>query len=284
MDDKFYNVGIYIDYENVYKSLLVQNTNLLRLGFFEKVHEWCGTSNRRIVKIAAYCNFDNKDLYESYHQTKLQEYGVDTIHTSNKGKNFADLQIAIDVLNTMYQNNNIDEFIIMSNDKDMSPLLNTIKLNKRKVTLITIGDKFDQAICNVPDEHVGIEEILKVKIDQLYISREDDQILNNLEKYANDIISTKKKIELSYYINSCVKREHLMEYEIINILKMLYDKGLILLYDYKHYSDFCIGILPASLKDDYISNKIIEIADIKSDFNFDLAIKDSYDKYIHQNP
>ena len=55
----------------------------------------------------------------------MQSYGVETIHTSNQGKNYADLKLAIDVLNSMYTNDNIDEFIIMSNDKDMTPLLNT---------------------------------------------------------------------------------------------------------------------------------------------------------------
>ena len=33
MDNKLYNVAIYIDYENVYKTLLFQYKNLLRLGF-----------------------------------------------------------------------------------------------------------------------------------------------------------------------------------------------------------------------------------------------------------
>ena len=82
-------------------------------------------------------------MYDSYHQSKLQEYGVETVHTSNRGKNYADMQLAIDVLNQMYLNENIDEFIIISNDKDMSPLINTIKANKRKAVLITANDNYE---------------------------------------------------------------------------------------------------------------------------------------------
>ena len=132
--NKFYNVALFIDYENVCKILIKQNTNVIRLGFFEKIRTWCRLHGRRIVKIAVYCNFDIKDLYESHHQSLLQSYGVETIHTSNQGKNYADLKIAIDVLNSMYTNDNIDEFILMSNDKDMTPLLNTLRLNKRKAS------------------------------------------------------------------------------------------------------------------------------------------------------
>ena len=43
----------------------------------------------------------------------------------------------------VYLNENIDEFIIISNDKDMSPLINTIKANKRKAVLITANDNYE---------------------------------------------------------------------------------------------------------------------------------------------
>lgn len=101
---ELYNVALFIDYENVYKNLLEEKRNAVRDGFFEKIREWCKKRNRRLVKIAAYCNFDNDDMHDSYHQSLLQSYGVETIHTSNQGKNFADLQITIDVLTAMYDN------------------------------------------------------------------------------------------------------------------------------------------------------------------------------------
>ena len=53
---EFHNVAIFIDYENIYKVLLPENKNLLRMGFFEKLREWCKTNSQRIVKIVSYCN------------------------------------------------------------------------------------------------------------------------------------------------------------------------------------------------------------------------------------
>ena len=91
------NVVIYVDYENIHNCFLKEYKNCLREGFFEKLRRWCLDHDLRILDIKVYCNFDSKDLHDSYHQTKLQEYGLETFHTSNKGKNYADLKISTDL-------------------------------------------------------------------------------------------------------------------------------------------------------------------------------------------
>lgn len=288
MDSKLYNVAIYIDYENVYKTLLYQYKNLLRLGFFEKINKWCKNRNLRIVKIIAYCNFDNRDLMESRHQTKLQEYGVSTIHTSNRGKNYADLQITIDALNDMYMNDNIDEFIIMSNDKDMSPLLNTIKLNKRKVTLLTVGDNFDFALCNVPDEHITLNDILSIEMDEsdLYIKRVEEEIQENIESYAKTNLDNTingnmpfKHIEVRYYVTNQDTFRSIMEYEIYNILKILYEKDLIFIYRYNFRDSDYYAMMPTIYRDEALRHHILDLDDIVEDYDFDLLIKKSYEEF-----
>lgn len=288
MDNKLYNVAIYIDYENVYKTLLFQYKNLLRLGFFEKINKWCKSKNLRIVKIIAYCNFDNRDLMESRHQTKLQEYGVSTVHTSNRGKNYADLQITIDALNDMYINDNIDEFIIMSNDKDMSPLLNTIKLNKRKVTLLTVGDNFDFALCNVPDEHITLDDILSIELDDndLYITRVEEEVQENLENYARSNLdnainnnSNFKHIEVKYYVENQDTYSSIMEYEIYNMLKILYEKNIIFIYRYDYRNCDYYAIMPTAYKDEALSHNVLTLEDIVEDYDFDSLIKKSYEEF-----
>lgn len=289
MDNKLYNVAIYIDYENVYKTLLRQNKNLLRLGFFEKIQKWCRGRNLRIVKIIAYCNFDNKDLMESRHQTRLQEYGVNTVHTSNRGKNYADLQITIDALNDMYINDNIDEFIIMSNDKDMSPLLNTIKLNKRKVTLLTVGHSYDFAMCNVPDEHITLDDILSIKMDRdLYIQRVEDNVQENIENYAksNMEATIKKKtafkhIEIKYYVENQDTYSSIMEYELYNMLKNLSIKKAISIYTYTYGNSTFYAIMPTAYVDKAINNNIIKKEDIVENYDFNSIIRRSYEYYAN---
>lgn len=271
------NVAIYIDYENVYKSLAVQYKNLLREGFFEKMQQWCKNRQLRIVKIVAYCNFDNEDLHESYHQTLLQEYGVSTIHTSNRGKNYADMQIAIDAINDMYLNQNIDQFIIMSNDKDMSPLLNTIKSNKRKSILLTVGDTYDYALCNVPDEHISIDEIFSVDYeDNLYITRYENRILGNISKFYGEP-PYNRKLELEYCIRNQMCHNHIMKYELLNIFKLLQEKNQIFFFHYMYNGKECTGVAPTTVQSNCSEDEFINNEDI---FNYDFGsqITNLYDK------
>ena len=61
-------------------------------------------NKRRLIKTAVYCSYDNEDLHNIFHQSLLQLYGVESIHTSNVGNFFADLQVTIDVLTVMHLN------------------------------------------------------------------------------------------------------------------------------------------------------------------------------------
>jgi uncharacterized LabA/DUF88 family protein len=269
------NVAIYIDYENVYKTLASQEKNLLREGFFEKIQNWCRAKKMRIIKIVAYCNFDNSDMHESYHQTMLQEYGVLTVHTSNRGKNYADMQISIDAINDMYLNQNIDQFIIMSNDKDMSPLLNTIKSNKRKVILLTVGSSYDFALCNVPDEHIPIEEILKEKIDKLYIEKTYPKILENIEDYYSNQSPITKQLELGYCISNQMTFRHIMKYELLNIFHILQSDDKLFIYEYEFRGKPYYGIAVSSMREDLISMDFIKREKIVH-YDFETKVKELY--------
>lgn len=289
LNNEMYNVAIYIDYENIYKTLLKERKNLLREGFFESISKWCRDQNLRIVKIVAYCNFDNEDLYKSYHQTILQEYGVNTVHTSNRGKNYSDLQISIDAINDMYLNHNIDEFIIMSNDKDMSPLLNTIKSNKKKAILLTVGETYDYALCNVPDEHITLENILeKVDESSLYIHRIEDKVHENVQMYVREQLNLFarteefKKFELNYAVENQVKYKHIMDYEMYHIFQILYEKHRIFIYRYDFRQKTFYGVASYEQMQEMIDKNIIQEEDIKTQFDFDYYINKCYDSYNHK--
>ena len=257
MGRELYNVALFIDYENVYKNLLEEKRNAIRDGFFEKVREWYKKRNRRLVKIAVYCNFDNDDMHDSYHQSLLQSYGVETIHTSNQGKNFADLQITIDVLTAMHMNSNIDEFIIMSNDKDMTPLLTNLRYNKRKVSVITVGDSYNNSICSFADEQISYYDIIEEPVQSLFIESVEARIMKNLafqfEKNKTNFEGLKCRefshLNLEFSCTIQMKQCNLMLYEVYNCIRRLYEKGEILLYSYAYKNKVCTGICPVKEKD-----------------------------------
>lgn len=279
---ELYNVALFIDYENVYKNLLKTNSNPIRDGFFEKIRKWCKDRNRRLVKISVYCNYDIEELHESFHQSLLQTYGVESIHTSNQGKNYADLQITIDVLNAMHINDNIDEFIIMSNDKDMTPLLNSIRYNKKKVSIITTGDDYNQTICSFADEQISYEEIIKENIDKLIIKSIEDKIYSNLNSFAgkryDEIKKTYLGILMDYYVKGLFRTVNLMEYEIYNCLKSLYEENKIFVHEYTYRGNTCLGVITDEMKDILITEGVILETDIK-EYDFEAKISELYKKY-----
>ena len=280
------NVAVFIDYENVYKALLEEKTNVLRLAFFEKLRKWCSEHQRRVVRIVVYCNFDNMDLHESFHQSVLQSYGVETVHTSNQGKNYADLKITIDVLSSMYSNNNIDEFFIMSNDKDMTPLLNTIRANKRNVAVITTGSTYNPSICEFADSHIELEEICDVEVTHKIIDDIANAYWNKLESYINAQISnfgvTGKyaHYELKYVLTNEIRYSKVMSYELATIIKGFYDDGNIFFYNYKYGTKPCVGFAPISKKEDLISKGIIKEADVIATYDIQKDIDDLYAKAL----
>lgn len=279
------NVAVFIDYENVYKALLEKHSNILRLSFLEKLRKWCSDNQRRAVRIVVYCNFDNTDLHESYHQSILQSYGVETVHTSNQGKNYADLKITIDVLTSMYSNDNIDEFFIMSNDKDMTPLLNTIRENKRNVSIITTGDNYNPTICEFSDKHITLEEICETEVEHKIIDDIKANYLLKMEQYINNQLinfpTTKKynHSQLEYVLKNELRYSKVMSYELATILKDLLVSNDIFFYNYT-YGKLCIGFAPISKKSEMVTLGIITEADVINDFDIQKIIDDLYAKAL----
>lgn len=299
------NIIIYIDYENIHKTMLFENKNLLGIGFFEKLRKWCNDNNLRIIDIIAYCNFDLNDLYESHHQTKLQEYGVETIHTSNKGKNFADLKITADLLEAMHTNNNIDGFIIVSNDKDMTPVIKAIKKYKEFIYLITAGSNFDESILNFPDKTLHISEIENVEFEsRLEIEKIYDEIYNSLNDYLKskfqeylrnksqqkgDNGNTKSYIidyGLEYYISSSFPYFNIMKYEFANIIKQLANNKKLFVYEYEYFNyksktnETSIAVVTEDLKQEYIGNEVMKEEAIKDNYCFEQLIEKIYKEYL----
>ncbi len=301
------NIVIYIDYENIHKTLLFENKNFLGIGFFEKLRKWCNDNNLRVIDIIAYCNFDLNDLYESHHQTKLQEYGVETVHTSNRGKNFADLKITADLLEAMHTNNNINGFIVVSNDKDMTPVIKAIKKYKDFVYLITAGSNFDESILNFPDKTFHISEIEKIEIESnLEIERIYDEVYNSLndylkikfqeylnnksqEKEGNQNSNSKSYIldyGLEYYIKSSFPYFNIMKYEFANIIKQLVCKQKLFLYKYEYYNnktkknESSVAVVTEELKQKYLDNEVMKDTDVINDYVFDELIEKIYKEYL----
>lgn len=261
--DKKRNVMIFIDYENVHKLMVHNKKNLLGIYFFEKLRKWCEKQELRILDIKVYCNFDIPDLHISKHQSKLQSYGLETFHTSNKGKNYADLKITTDLLEELYENTNIDGFIIISNDKDMTPLIKMVKRYKDFIYLVTNKDCFDIALKNFPDQQINIEVILEdiqdddIQDDINRYKNVEDELTENLEEYFSKFQKNKKSpLSFEYYLEKSVAYFEIYEYELLNIIKNCVKDSNMTLYHYIYNKKPNIGIFPTKEKDNFINQEL----------------------------
>ena len=219
------------------------------------------------MDIKVYCNFDIDDLYQSHHQSKLQEYGIETYHTSNKGKNYSDLKITTDLLEELYENSNIDGFIIISNDKDMTPLIKIIKRYKEFVYLLTNQNSYDINLRNFPDEIYILEEtVFKIKEEKIKneiknYKKYEENIVKSLEDYVDNTRVLKNR-DLEYIIKSNIPYFKLPNYEILYHYKNAVQNLKLEVYKYKYNEKDLYSVYPTSKKEVYLNNNLFVEGDI----------------------
>lgn len=246
------NVSIIIDYENVHYNFINDYKNIFELSFFQKLKKFVKEEGMNIIDIVAYCNYDLEDMHLSYHQSKLHELGIETRHTSNNGKNYADIQIAVDVMDLIYQNNLIDGIVLVSDDKDMTPLIKSLKRQMGFVYLIT-SEKSGNLILESPTHHAYFEDVIKVKyIDENKVLNE--KIYDNLNSHIQKEFIDKKKspplCSLDRFIENCLPWYKIFEYEIIRQLREMEKERKIIVHKYQlknnegnYYGKEHIGII-----------------------------------------
>lgn len=186
----------------------------------------------------------------------------------------------------MYSNNNIDEFFIMSNDKDMTPLLNTIRENKRNVAVITTGSTYNPSICEFADSHIELEEICAVEVSHKIIDDIANAYWKKFENYINTQISNFSNTgkythyELKYVLTNEIRYSKVMSYELATIIKEFYDTGKIFFYNYTYGTKSCVGFAPTSKKADLISKGIIKEEAIIEAYDIQKDIDDLYAKAL----
>lgn len=279
-------VLVYIDYENIHTILRKKYTNLIKEGFFEKFKNWCDKKNLQVLDIVAYGNFDIADLHESYHQTKLQEYGIQTIHTSNKGKNYAEFKISIDVMEQLYIRDNIDGIIIISSDKDLYSLVKSIKKHKEVVYWLTTENDFDESIVfSFSDEHIYLKDIF-TETSEIRILNNKEDILESLDTFVSTQFNKYKgskgqarifepHIAVDRYVKDTSSYRKLFRYDFAYLLKLLEDDNKIYVYNSSRFK----AIITSDQLEAFKNENLLEDKDIVQNYFNQTYINNIYDEY-----
>jgi uncharacterized protein (TIGR00288 family) len=127
---------------------------------------------------------DISSLSKDWHQTALN-YAIKPMHQYNvaSGKNAADMAMAIDALEMMYQEK-VNTFFLITSDSDFTPL--AMKLREGGMTVIGIGTekKVTEAFKSACNEFKYFDYLE----DEDEVSSEVDEDDTNIEKVIKDII------------------------------------------------------------------------------------------------
>lgn len=123
-------------------------------------------------------------LSKEWHQTALN-YAIKPMHQYNvaSGKNAADMAMAIDALEMMYQEK-VNTFFLITSDSDFTPL--AMKLREGGMTVIGIGTekKVTEAFKSACNEFKYFDYLEDEDEDATEVEEDDD----NIEKIIKDII------------------------------------------------------------------------------------------------
>lgn len=206
-------LGIFIDYDNLFFT----TRELYGASPTEKVHDSIlidqilkKYADCHIVICNAYADFqlitnlarDLNTMYElQARRVNIKNVFGNNIKNENR-KNASDIELSIDVMESLHQHPEIEKYVIISADSDMIPIMNRLKYFDKQVTLYYLDycRAQDGSLLNYADENIAIESLInfgeknisEVDIEKMYLKPIMEKIIkldnqNAINKNGNYI-------------------------------------------------------------------------------------------------
>lgn len=158
------DVAIFIDFENIYVSV---HEKLDESPDFESIMDRCSDLGRVImarayadwyryprITSALYANGIEPIYVPTYY------YDKDMGRTGRAIKNSVDMNMCIDAMKTLFLNENVAKFVLITGDRDFIPLVNSIRQLGKEVIIIGIGGAASAHLAQSADEFVFYEQLV----------------------------------------------------------------------------------------------------------------------------
>lgn len=199
-------VAIFIDYDNIFITLekYYQKSSMstpLAIDIITKIKDHF--SDDKILTFKSFADFQKINAV----LTTLQKNQVELRHvySSSTRKNASDIALTISLMKSLYSNESIEKYVIISSDSDMLPLINEMNYFDKEVFVMysEFSSKEGYSEYLSKDNYKTIEELLNIStydpiIDDKLI--DDSKIAPNLENYLNTVNNGIIKI-FNKYIN-----------------------------------------------------------------------------------
>jgi uncharacterized LabA/DUF88 family protein len=172
------NIALFIDAENLIIPIDAALDRLNLKVIFNRVKEE-GT----LILSRAYGDW-SKHPCRSYIQD-FSRFGIEMtqIHSDSRGKNTADMMFTSDALEHSFQSFSADIFVVVSGDRDMVPLVQSLRRNGKKVMCICFEGSISPALKNISDTFIDYYTLQKQSTHKSVVSRTEVDAITPGKKF-----------------------------------------------------------------------------------------------------
>lgn len=140
------NVGIFVDYDNMYHCLRDFGADIESEEADVIEFLWNCYTRDKIRTFKAYADFDQVQV--SMRNLQLNRVQIKQVYGNGKEekyrKNASDIELSIDALESTYHDSSIDTYVFVTADSDMIPIMSRMIYKGKKVHLYYIGTNVSQ--------------------------------------------------------------------------------------------------------------------------------------------
>jgi uncharacterized protein (TIGR00288 family) len=158
------DVAVFIDFENVYVSV---REKLDATPNFESIMDRCNDLGRVVIARAYADWYRYPRITSALYANGIEPMYVPTYYydkemgrTGRAIKNSVDMNLCIDVMKTLFLNDNIGKFVLATGDRDFIPLVNSIRQQGKEVIIIGIGGAASTHLAQSADEFIFYEQLV----------------------------------------------------------------------------------------------------------------------------
>ncbi|MCB9507886.1 MAG: NYN domain-containing protein [Myxococcales bacterium] len=179
--------ALFVDFDNIYIALRQVDpvaaeefaTNPTRwLAWLERYGESAAfepeaPASRRVLLRNCYLNPKSFGRYRADFSRAAFRV-VDCPPITRQGKTSTDIQVVMDVLDSLVHPTRFDEFILLSADADFTPLLQRLRLHDRRTVVVSIGPA-SPAYRNAADVVISEDEFVTLALGGRFTAREREE-------------------------------------------------------------------------------------------------------------
>ncbi|QIK38422.1 NYN domain-containing protein [Caldichromatium japonicum] len=175
MEERKDDVAVFIDFENIYISVREKyktNPN------FEYITDHCAKYGRVVIARAYADWYQFSRVTNALYANGIEPRYVPTYYYSDERdpspgsaiKNSVDIHLVIDAMRTLYNNPNIQVYVLVTGDRDRDrdfiPLLNTIRRHGKRVVVIGVAKAASSHLAQSADEFVFYHQLAEDIVPQ----------------------------------------------------------------------------------------------------------------------